>query len=73
MFNKNVKIYCNEKDMNTIKEIISIYVDRKNVNDSKIYNTVCLEFECSMFDIKNVERDMKVINLVGIEAEMHIR
>ena len=72
MFNKEVKIYTNEKDQFTVRKIVGEYSDRKGMIMETKKNTVMIALLCSIFDIKKLEHDIKTLNLAGIEAEIHV-
>lgn len=70
MFNKSVMLYCKEEDNFKVEQLVKKYLNRGVRMVSFSGNTARNTFDCSIFKLNDLKRDVELYNSIGIKTEM---
>ena len=70
MLNKTIRIYCDEKDKDTVTKAIGSYTDYDGFMINEHMGVVRLLFNCNMFKVNKLKHDVELLNNIGVSAEI---
>ena len=70
MLNKSVMLYCKEDDNFKIEQLVNKYLNKGVRMVSFSGNIVRNTFDCSIFKLNDLKRDVELYNSIGIKTEL---
>ena len=70
MFNKSVMLYCKKDEVSKIEKLVNKYLNRGVRMVSFSGDIARNTFDCSIFKLNDLKRDVELYNSIGIETEL---
>ena len=70
MFNKSVMLYCKKDEVSKIEKLVNKYLNKGVEIVSLTGDTVRTTFDCSIFRLNELKKDIELYNSIGIETKM---
>ena len=72
MMNKTIIIYCKLENKFKIDDVLKNGYVKDVVFVEVQDDIVRMSFQCSIFKVKNVQRDIEILNIAGIKTQMKV-